>query len=118
MTSVHEIFDFLAGDSGDNALRVTVVTFETNDVTLEDEMQLVWSEGVNTFRHDDLTLLEDRLPTLSLGEQVIVVETEQEWAPAFAVGLARYRFYEVALARPRFSPQLSCDFTSQPAACS
>lgn len=118
MTSMHEIFDFLAGENGDNALRVTVVTFETDPVTGTDELQLVWSEGANISRHDDLTAIESRLPTLALGEQIIVVESFQDWAPAFTVGLAAYRFREVALARPRFAPQLSCDFSSQPLACS
>jgi hypothetical protein len=34
------------------------------------------------------------------------VESEQEWSPAFTVGLASYRFREVAISRPRFAPQL------------
>lgn len=106
MTSVHEIFDFLAGDAGANALRVSVVTFLTNETTGNDEVQLVWSEGVNLPSYTNSDVLEDRLPTMSLGEQIIVVETEQEWAPAFAVGLASYRFREVALSRPRFEPNL------------
>lgn len=107
MTSVHEVFDFLAGASGDNALRVTVVTFATSEVSGKDELQLVWSEGVGGIAgYEDLSLVASRLPTMALGEQLIVVESEQEWSPAFAVGLASYRFREVALARPRFAPQL------------
>ena len=43
MTSMHEIFDFLAGEAGENGLRVTVVTLATNAVTGNDELQLVWS---------------------------------------------------------------------------
>ncbi len=109
MTSMHEIYDFLAGESGANAIRVSVVTLATNAATNVDELQLVWSEGVNVPGYADLSIIEDRLPTLSLGEQIIVVETEQEWSPAFAVGLASYRFREVALARPRFAPQLCWD---------
>lgn len=114
MTSIHEIYDFLSGDAGANAIRVSVVTFTTNPTTNVDELQLVWSEGVNVPGYADLSIIEDRLPTLSLGEQIIVVETEQEWSPAFAVGLASYRFREVALARPRFSPQLVWDNATVP----
>lgn len=109
MTSMHEIYDFLSGDAGANAIRVSVVTLTTNTTTNTDELQLVWSEGVNVPGYNDLAIIQDRLPSLSLGEQIIVVETEQEWAPAFAVGLASYRFREVALARPRFAPQLVWD---------
>ena len=114
MTSMHEIYDFLAGESGDNAIRVSVVTFTTNTTTNTDELQLVWSEGVNILGYADLAVIQDRLPSMALGEQVIVVESEQEWAPAFAVGLASYRFREVALARPRFAPQMCWDDGSGP----
>lgn len=109
MTSMHEVFDFLAGDSGTNAIRVSVVTLTTNPDTNTEELELVWSQGVNVQGHSELAAIEDRLPTLSLGEQIIIVESEQEWSPAFAVGLASYRFSEVALARPRFAPQMCWD---------
>ena len=114
MTSMHEIYDFLSGETGANAMRVSVVTFTTNPTTETDELQLVWSEGVNLDGYTDLDVIEDRLPTISLGEQIIVVETEQVWSPAFAVGLASYRFREVALARPRFAPQLIWDDGTTP----
>ncbi|MEM8802879.1 MAG: hypothetical protein AAFY06_09955 [Pseudomonadota bacterium] len=117
MTSIHEIFDFLAGGSGDNALRVTVVKLENDPVSGAEQMCLVWSDAVNVPEYTDLTVIEDRLPTLALGEELIVVETEQEWAPAFAVGLASYRFREVALARPRNTPQLKFE-PVQPTTCS
>lgn len=114
MTSMHEIFDFLSGTGGNNAIRVSVVTFSTNSTTNNDELRLVWSEGVNVPGYADVSAIQDRLPSMALGEQVIVVESEQEWSPAFAVGLASYRFREVALARPRFSPQMCWDGGSGP----
>lgn len=107
LTSMHEVFDFLAGESGDNAIRVSVVTLRTNEATDRPEMLLVWSQGVGGVAgYTDLSVIQDRLPTMSLGEQLIVVESEQEWSPAFSVGLASYRFREVAISRPRFAPQL------------
>ena len=111
LTSMHEVFDFLAGESGDNAIRVTVVTKTVNEDTQAEELQLVWSEGSDTARHDDLDAIRDRLPTIAVGEQMIVVESEQEWSPGFDVGLGSYRFRKVAIARPRFSPQLVWDNT-------
>lgn len=107
LTSMHEVFDFLAGENGDNAIRVSVVTLRTNEATDRPEMLLVWSQGVGGVAgYTDLSVIQDRLPTMSLGEQLIVVESEQEWSPAFSVGLASYRFREVAISRPRFAPQL------------
>ena len=109
MTSLHEIYDFLAGTSGDNAIRVTVVTKTLNTTTDTEELQIVWSQGVDVTAYTNLDLIRDRLPTIALGEQLIVVESEQDWSPGFDVGLGTYRFRKVALARPRFSPQLVWD---------
>lgn len=107
MTSIHELFEFLAGDAGDNALRVTVVRMTQDPDTLVKTAELVWSQGVGGIKgYQDLTVIRSRLPDMAAGDQMIVVETEQEWSPAFTVGLASYRFREVALARPRFAPQL------------
>ena len=106
LTSMHELYDFLS-DGGDNALRVTVVQMNEDPDTNVKTLELVWSEGVGDLSgYDDLTLIEDRIPDMADGDQLIVVESEQEWSPAFTVGLASYRFREVALSRPRFSPQL------------
>ncbi|WP_428687945.1 TadE/TadG family type IV pilus assembly protein [Roseibium sp.] len=106
LTSMHEVFDFLAGDAGDNAIRVTVVTKTVNEDTQAEELKLVWSQGSDVSAYTDLASIQDRLPTIAVGEQMIVVESEQEWSPGFDVGLGTYRFRKVAIARPRFSPQL------------
>ena len=110
MIAAHETFDFLAGSAGNNALRVTVVAMVEDPDTLVKSYQLVWSEGVGGIAgYGDLTVLEPRLPDMAAGDQMIVVESEQNWAPAFAVGLTNYRFREVAISRPRFSAQLVWD---------
>lgn len=109
LTSAHETFDYLAGSAGDNAIRVTVVTKTLNTETNAEELQLVWSQGSDVTPYTDLDRIRDRLPSLAVGEQMIVVESEQEWSPGFDVGLGNYRFRKVAIARPRFSPQLVWD---------
>jgi hypothetical protein len=110
MTATHELFDYLMGGTGSNALRVSVVSMSQDPITLEKSMTLEWSQGVGGVGgYTDLVVLQDRVPDMAPGDQLIVVESEQEWAPAFAVGLARYRFREVAISRPRFAPQLVWD---------
>ena len=110
LTAAHETFDYLAGVNGDNAMRVTVVLMVQDPVTLDKTIQLVWSEGVGGISgYTDITPILSRLPDMADGDQMIVVETEQEWSPAFAVGLTNYRFREVAISRPRFAPQLVWD---------
>lgn len=107
LTTMHELFDYLSTSNGNNALRVTVVSMLEDPATGVKSYNLVWSQGVGGIAgYTDLTAIQARLPNMSTGDQMIVVESEQEWSPAFAVGLASYRFREVAISRPRFAPQL------------
>lgn len=112
LTAMHETFDYLSGGSGDNAIRVSIVEMTRDEVTEVEALELIWSEGVNVPEYILLDPIEDRIPSLSVGEQIILVETEQEWTPAFAVGLASYRFREVAVARPRFSSRICWETTA------
>jgi hypothetical protein len=113
IASMHEIFDLLAGESGQNAIRVSVVTRSPDANGIED-IRLVWSEGSGVVDLPDIEPLRDRLPTIANGEHIIVGESEQRWSPAFAVGLASYRFREVALSRPRFTAQLCFEVCTNP----
>ena len=112
LAALHEMYNYLANGEGDNTLRVTVVERKSDEVTGLPYLDLVWSEGVNVAEYVNLSVIEDRIPGISVGEQLIVVETEQDWSPAFGVGLADYKFYEIALARPRFAPKLCWETTA------
>ena len=108
LTAMHELFDYLNTSPGDNAIRVSVIRMTQDPNTNVKTYELVWSQGVGGIT--GYTILDqrvlDRLPDMSAGDQLIFVESEQEWSPAFTVGLASYRFREVAISRPRFAPQL------------
>lgn len=108
LTAMHELYDYLSNASGANALRVSVVRMQLDTATNTKTYNLVWSQGVGGIT--GYTVLSqqvlDRLPDMSPGDQLIFVESEQEWSPAFTVGLASYRFREVAISRPRFAPQI------------
>lgn len=110
LRGLHEVFDYLSTTPGDNAIRVTVVRMDEDPNTGVKTRALVWSQGVGgATGYSDLTVIEQRLPDMSAGDQLIVVESEQDWSPAFTVGLASYRFYDVAISRPRFAPQIVWD---------
>ncbi|MCG6883109.1 MAG: hypothetical protein LJE62_05060 [Silicimonas sp.] len=106
MAAMYELYDYLSGTSGENAIRISVVEMTEDPDTLERSLALVWSHGINVAEYQNLDMIEDRIPNIAPGEQLVVVESEQEWTPAFGVGLASYRFGEIALARPRFAPQI------------
>jgi hypothetical protein len=110
LTAMHELFAYLSQDEeGTSTMRISVVQ-RGLDPDGNEETTLVWSEGVGGAQdYVNLNYIEDRIPTMMVGDQLIVVETEHEWAPSFAVGLASYRFREVTVARPRFAPQLVFD---------
>lgn len=110
LTAMHEVFMYLSKDSvGSSSIRVTVVERGV-DVDGNEETTLVWSRGVNgVLPYANLSILEDRIPMMMDGDQLVIVETEHEWAPTFAVGLASYRFREVGISRPRFAPHLCFD---------
>ena len=110
LTAMHEMFSYIARDEiGNSSIRFTVVQRVEDEFGVEDTT-LVWSEGVNgAVKYENLDLLEGRIPQMMVGDQLVVVETEHEWSPTFAVGLATYRFREVGISRPRFAPQLCYD---------
>lgn len=110
LTAMHELFGYLSSDSeGTSSMRVSVVQ-RGLDESGNEETTLVWSQGIGGSEpYVDMALIADRIPAMMVGDQLIVVETEHEWSPTFAVGLASYRFREVTVARPRFSPQLAFD---------
>lgn len=106
LTALFETFQYLAGDSGPSAIRVSLVEAALDPDTGDEVLELTRSEGYNYDDLEDLEPIRDLIPILSPGEQLIVVESVQQWTPAFGVGLATYRFREVALARPRFAPRI------------
>ena len=119
LTAMHEMFSYIAKDeTASSSIRFTVVQRDVDAFGVE-STNLVWSEGVNgAVPYENLALLEDRIPQMMVGDQLVVIETEHEWAPSFAVGLASYRFREVGISRPRFAPQLCYDDGVGAAVCS
>lgn len=107
ITALHETYTYLAGQSGHpSALRVTTVVMDVDPVTGDAFLVLEESRGVKYDDMTDLDEIRDRLPDIAPGDQMIIVESVQQWLPAFFVGLTAYNFREVALARPRFAPRV------------
>ena len=50
--------------------------------------------------------LAERLPVMPDGERVILVETSNEWVPAFNVGFETTLLDNFNFTSPRFAPQL------------
>lgn len=106
LTAAHELFGYLA-NSGTNALRVTVVDMTEDPDTKQKSLNLVWSRTVGGLpEFDNAAQVQNRVPRMAVGDQIVLVESVQGWSPAFSMGLGDYTFREIAVMRPRFSPQL------------
>ena len=91
-------------------MRVSFVSFFKDPDTDEETLSLVWSQGVGgPASITDIKIIENRVPIMGSGDQLIFVETFHDWTPVFNVGLDPMRFAHVSIMRPRFAPNLVWD---------
>lgn len=102
-----EVLEYLTRSDGPYSLRVTLVRYNAKKSKYVRE----WSKTRGDFealRTRDLADMTAVLPNMLHNERVIVVETETEYVPPFAVpGLNEARlFYNYGFTRPRFAPKI------------
>lgn len=109
LDGARDIYRFLTEtpDSGD--IRISVVSMGL-DAAGNPELELEWSEGTGPLQsHPGPDALDRFVPDFAVGDQMIIVETHMTWSPVFDVGMADLRLQEIAVAKPRFIPQLLWD---------
>lgn len=90
MSGVNDVFQFLIRSDDGNDVRISVVRMieDPGDPGGDPIMELQWSEATGDYEgHADVSPIEDRLPMLPLGDELIVVETRMEWSPPFSFTL-------------------------------
>ncbi|MEQ5871104.1 pilus assembly protein [Sagittula sp. NFXS13] len=114
-----DLMAFLTRSEGPYSLRVTLVRFDAGEDTTDGttpaatgEYLVEWSQTRGEFgelQTMDLADMTDQLPVLLDNEHVIVVETETDYTPPFAVpALNEARmFYTFGFTRPRFAPKIT-----------
>ncbi|WP_321364043.1 hypothetical protein [uncultured Celeribacter sp.] len=105
-----ELYKFLNND-GHIDMRVSAVQFVIDENNNESH-ELVWSYGTGDYTalsQGTLSKVENRLPLLADGEEVIVVETQRKWYPVFLAGLKAMDFADVVTTKPRFASQVLYD---------
>lgn len=108
------VYQFLTRSIETTDIRVSVVSMglDAND---EPVLELEWSHGTGTLiGHTDPKALEDVVPTIAVGDEMIVVETRMPWEPMFAAGLMARDMTEVVVAKPRYVPQVLWDDGTEP----
>lgn len=93
------------GAEPDTSMRVTVVQYRADS----DSWRVQWSEargGGSALSTADMTDYAERLPVVSDATQLILVETWDEYAPVFQVGLGDFTIKTYSFTAPRYAPQL------------
>jgi hypothetical protein len=103
------IYNFLIRKDEGNDLRVSAIQMRTDPSTptAPPSHDLEWSYGTGLIQaRTDLTGLENRLPDLAAGAQMIIVEATMTWSPPInftlePLGLSTMEFQNMVFAIPR-----------------
>lgn len=117
---MNDLYAYLIRSDEGNDVRVSVVDFVADplDPAAPASMCLRWSHATGSYLgHPDVTPLEDDLPILPGGSQLIVVETRMTWSPPFnfqlePIGLDTRDMVNLVFTSPRFVPQVRWDSNS------
>ncbi len=90
---------------GTSDLRITVVRYDAR----KNRWSLRWSEArgnMAAMTNGDVKDTAPHLPVASHLEELIIVETWEEYHPALQVGLNDFDIYSYSFTRPRYAPQV------------
>jgi hypothetical protein len=105
MDSAFQLLKLLDQSYGDEAdLRISVVAYDGNN----GRWNLNWSQARGAQSPlRSVQAITDRLPAEAAHtDQLIIVETWEDYAPAFKVGLGAFEIKTYSFTRPRFTPQV------------
>ncbi|MCZ0811751.1 MAG: TadE/TadG family type IV pilus assembly protein [Pseudomonadota bacterium] len=104
------LFDDFTNDFGENQMRVSIITYNSED----DEYAIVWSEVRGDGPLDELTdasvkTRHDILPIMGNGEHLIQIESYSEYEAHLSVGFSdSIPMQTRVFTSPRFAEQVKC----------
>jgi len=99
---LNRVFSYMVLAEQPTWIRVSNVRYDA----ASQKLVLVWSQATGGHEKATIEMLRDRIPDMTPGDTVIVVETNMPYTPKFNVGLKPMIFHNVVVTRPRFAPQL------------
>lgn len=109
LNGLRNVMDYMLDADQDVRMRVTSVTWNA----LASRFEVQWSYSPNNAMtpHTNATLLAhaNRIPNMSDGDTVVIVETEVDYIPSFNVGVGDQTFEQFIVTRPRFVPRVCFD---------
>ncbi|MBU2867063.1 TadE/TadG family type IV pilus assembly protein [Pacificibacter marinus] len=107
------IYGYLT-NTGTKSLRLS--SFTWSDIDGSPDYKLEWSYAANggeALNGESYSSVVSRLPAMTSGETVLVMETTTDWAPVFNVGLDDLTFTDFVVTKPRFATQVLFDDGSE-----
>lgn len=97
-----DVYAYMMDDDQDTRIRITSIYWDPED----ERFEVYWSRSPNNtmalLTTTTLQSLADRIPAMADGDSAVIVETETDYSPAFAVGVDDMVFQNFIVTRPRF----------------
>lgn len=104
--SMQRLLALMARSGSDTALRVTILRWEDD----AGRHYVDWSASrgfPGAITNTTAATMAGRLPLMSDGERIILVETSNTYTPVFKVGISPRELQNFVFTRPRFAPQIA-----------
>jgi Flp pilus assembly protein TadG len=107
ITGMRSTMNYMMGNGLTASLRVSSVVYTAAD----DRMAIEWSRSTNNasyppLNNGTLQALVDRIPDMSDGDTIVLVESWTPYDPSLEVGIPDQLFAEFIVTRPRFAPRI------------
>jgi len=106
LSGLDNVMEYLLGTNEAASMRVTSIVWDAAD----NRFEVLWSRGVSggmtALTTASLQTLAPRLPAMSDGDTVVLVETSVIYSTAMNVGIDDVAFSEFIVTRPRFANRI------------
>jgi hypothetical protein len=107
--------EYLIANEADVKLRVTSIVFSEGvtilpEVDADDVFSIQWSVSpenqLTPWTNETVSAIVNRIPSMSDGDSVVIVETQLMVQPIFQVGVDDQQIDNFVVTRPRFMPKI------------
>lgn len=109
LDSMTNLLNFLTRSPSKINMRTTIVCYSEDS----NSYRVAWSkltgpqdDSLTIFTDSNINTIQDKLPIIPVGDQIILLEMFMEYAPIWDVGLDPTEFEYISFTRPRFTNQI------------
>ena len=103
LSGLHDVFDYLMNNSVETAMVVSSIVWDKTDNRYEVLWSEAYGEGMLALNTTRVAQVADRLPIMSDGDSVILVQSRIEYVPSIDVGVPDFFYRQFIATRPRLS---------------